>query len=670
LAVIDFNNAARQGELKPGNIDADSLRQRLNADPKGFVAWLFSGRAIIGKHEARIGDKYGTAGESLAIQLTGPDAGMWYDHATAEGGDLIGLYQAYMGYDRSRFQLALKEIAAEYLGDATVQVARPAWQPSAEQRIAEKKAKLGDKPKAENLELGAPVENYPYHDRAGNILAVVRRYEPGGLDETGKPKKTFRASPSFPSPRPLYRVPQIIQVTHVVLTEGERKANALASLGIEATTAMGGANTKIEEVDWSPLAGKTVTLWPDKDEAGESYMRRVAPVLTSLGCQVAIVTPPADKPAKWDAHDCVAEGGDCLALINGAVPVTHTAPQPFYKLYTLEELETLPPPKWIVDGLLVENGLTLFWAGSDQYKTFVAIDIAMSIATGRPWHGRDVKHGRVIYVAAEDESGVKMRMIGWRETRGKTDNLPRPDILIQRDGVSLATDEGDKLIQSILAISEEKKPVLIVIDTLQRTFGGANENQTQDMGQYILAADKLKNATGANVMIIHHSGRNSDRERGNVALRGACNTIFTVERSGDKITITNEPPKGKQKNATPAKDMHFRMQQVEFDYLGERQTTLIPMADESPEGQKPTKPKQQNHLTKNQSDILRIIQKMGPVGPIRIQSLTRLPKSTVHSVLKKLSESGLVFGPGSDGLFVPTSDDFVPTSDASDEKDA
>jgi hypothetical protein len=659
LTVIDFNQAARSDQPKPGHIDVDDIRDRLHANPAGFVQWLFSGRAIVGKKEARIGDIYGTAGESLSISLHGPDAGLWHDHATGQGGDLISLYTAYMNYGSSNFQLALKEIAAEYLGDP-VEVSRPAWNKTAIQRIEEKKEKLGDKPKAENLELGAPVENYPYHDRAGNILAVVRRYEPGGTDENGKPRKTFRASPNFPNPRPLYRVPQIIQATHIVLTEGERKADALASLGIEATTAMGGSNTKIEMVDWQPLAGKTVTLWPDKDQAGEDYMRRVAPILTGLGCRVAIVTPPADKPAKWDAYDCVAEGGAASELINSAQPVSAMAPQPFYKLYTLEELETLPPPKWILDGLLVENGLTLFWAGSDQYKTFVAIDMAMSIATGRPWHGRAVKQGRVIYVAAEDESGVKMRMVGWRETRGKTDNLPRPDILIQRDGVSLATEEGEKLIQSILAISEETRPVLIVIDTLQRTFGGANENQTQDMGQYILAADKLKNATGANVMIIHHSGRNSDRERGNIALRGACNTIFTVERSDDKITITNEPPKGKQKNATAAKDMHFRMQQVEFEYLGERQTTLIPMADENPKEAKSKPAKQPDHLTKNQTDVLSIIEKMGPVGPIRIQSLTRLPKSTVHSVLKKLSELNFVFGPSSDGLY-------EVASDASDE---
>lgn len=550
MAVIDFNNAARQGELKPGNIDADSLRQRLNADPKGFVAWLFSGRAIIGKHEARIGDKYGTAGESLAIQLTGPDAGMWYDHATAEGGDLISLYQAYMGYDRSRFQLALKEIAAEYFGDATVQVARPAWQPSAEQRIAEKKAKLGDKPKAENLELGAPVENYPYHDRAGNILAVVRRYEPGGLDETGKPKKTFRASPSFPSPRPLYRVPQIIQVTHVVLTEGERKANALASLGIEATTAMGGANTKIEEVDWSPLAGKTVTLWPDKDEAGESYMRRVAPVLTSLGCQVAIVTPPADKPAKWDAHDCVAEGGDCLALINGAVPVVATAADKTaptaIPVINIGHLRSLPPLEWVLEGWVPADSLGFVYGDPGCGKSFTVLDWCLHLSYGMAdWHGVPLnRHGPILYILQEGGRGIVDRIDAFKQHHGLIDDPEGFEIITA--ALSFMDETCvDALVSTVNARGKQYR--LIVVDTVSRVLPGADENLQKEMTIFIQACDRLRRATEAGVIGVHHAGKSGDM-RGSTVLRGAGDFVFKLEKEkGVKpITVTCEKIKDEE----------------------------------------------------------------------------------------------------------------------------
>lgn len=651
MTVIDFNNAARQDQPRPGHIDADTLRQRLNADPAAFVQWLFSGRAILGKHEARIGDKHGTPGESLAIQITGQDAGMWYDHATAEGGDLIGLYQAYMGYDRGRnFQLALKEIAAEFFGDSTIQVSRPAWQPSARDRIEEKKAKLGDRPKTENIELGAPIENYPYHDRAGNILAVVRRYEPGGVDENGKPKKTFRASPGFPSPRPLYRVPQIIQVTHVVLTEGERKADALASLGIEATTAMGGANTKIKEVDWSPLAGKTVTLWPDHDQAGTDYMRRVAPVLTNLGCKVAMVLPPADKPAKWDAYDCIAEGADVQAIIDGAQPVTASQAPGRFRFLDLDDIEGLSPPDWLIENVITAGGLSVLWGKSGDMKSFVALDMALCISAGAEWHGIKVKPGKAIYVAAEGSYGLARRAVGWWRTRGR--DLSKPKFKIVPHTISLISADLDQLIQQIISL--KTRPTFIVIDTLARTFGAGDENKQADMNAYVSAADRLREATGAHVMIVHHTGVHADkRERGSNVLRGAADTMMKVQRTGERIAIINAAPEGKQKDAEEFKTIRLRATKATFTANGTEQSTLVLNLDEDQ-----SEPKQQTapeggeaKLGKNQSMVLKLLAEAGrPMAFNTLLAVTKMNNGSLSRSLSTLSERGLI-GPveGKDG---------------------
>jgi hypothetical protein len=321
-AKLDFNTASRQGAPDRSRVDAEDIKSRLNADIKGFLRFIYGGRVIFSSHDARIGDVHGTPGESLSIALHGAKAGNWYDHATGDGGgNLVDLYMAYRGYGQKDFGIALREIAHDFFGDS-VEIQRHPSKPSVKEQIAEKKRTLGDKPNPHNIELGAPVESYIYPDHNNKVITVVRRYEPGGIDEkTGKPIKTFRADPGMPTPRILYRLPQIIKAEHVVLTEGERKADALASLGIEATTAMGGANTDINKVDWSPLAGKIVTIWPDKDDVGKGYAERVAPVLSSLGCRVTIVTPPADKRAKWDAYDCIQEGGDPAALIDAASPI-------------------------------------------------------------------------------------------------------------------------------------------------------------------------------------------------------------------------------------------------------------------------------------------------------------------------------------------------------------
>ena len=54
----------------------------------------------------------------------------------------------------------------------------------------------------------------------------------------------------------------------VVLVEGEKCAQTLIDAGVVATTAMHGAHAPIEKTDWSPLTGKHVLIWPDRDKAG------------------------------------------------------------------------------------------------------------------------------------------------------------------------------------------------------------------------------------------------------------------------------------------------------------------------------------------------------------------------------------------------------------------
>src|SRR5258705_1428291 len=135
--MIDFNNAPLQSELPPayallrsgeaGRISAEDIRSRLNEDARGFVVWLYSGRAFLYRTEARIGNLLGEAGTSLCVELSGNRAGSWFDHATDQGGDLISLYRGLMGYvGTSHFDRSLKEIVADFFHDP-VEIEQPSW---------------------------------------------------------------------------------------------------------------------------------------------------------------------------------------------------------------------------------------------------------------------------------------------------------------------------------------------------------------------------------------------------------------------------------------------------------------------------------------------------------------------------------------------------------------
>ncbi|MDA9521473.1 hypothetical protein XI06_14210 [Bradyrhizobium sp. CCBAU 11434] len=343
---LDYNRAGPQISPKRQHIDIADIRARVHGDARGFVEWLYSGRAAIHRSgaEARIGNVEGEAGSSLSIRLTGADAGLWKDHATDEGGDLITLYMLYMNYadTKENFVLAVKEIARDFLHDK-IEFQRPLWTPTAETVIRNKKEKYGDKPLQDednSVLLGAPVATYSYFDAEGNIVAQVMRYDLDSIDEHGKRKKTFRphcfrevdGKPKWitgaPDVRPLYRLPQISKTHIVVLVEGEKCADALAGVDIAATSAMGGAEAPIDKTDWSPLAGKTVIIWPDNDDPSKAYARKVSPHLVALGCRVLGVDPPTDSAPKWDAADCIAEGKHPRDLINSAKPVVSITTDP------------------------------------------------------------------------------------------------------------------------------------------------------------------------------------------------------------------------------------------------------------------------------------------------------------------------------------------------------
>lgn len=646
--ILDFNTAKRQGDTGQRQVDADDIRERLHADARAFVEWLFSGRAFINKNEARVGDIYGTPGASLSIHLSGPDAGLWKDHATDEGGDLIGLYRAFRGYrDNSNFVLSLKEIAKDFFNDP-IEIERAPWQPTPIEYIAQKKAELGTKPRADLVELGAPVATYTYFDLRGNVIASVVRYEPDGT----RASKTFRPYchrtqegvtkwvMGAPDLRPLYHLPEIATASEVVLCEGEGCADALIKLGIAATSAMQGAHAPIDKTDWSPLAGKKVIIWPDNDEAGFQYAKNVSERLAALGCQILGITPPADSPAKWDAADCVAEGRDAQELIASATAIA-AAPKPRVRLLTISELATLPPPEWLIDGIITVNGLSMVWGRSGSLKSFAALDQGLCVATGLDWHGKPVKRGRVVYMAAEGARGLGSRALGWIKTRGR--DLPEPDFQIIPHALTFSKDED--ITALLQALDYQARPIaMIVVDTLSRTFGGGNPNQPADMNAFVDACEKIRQTTGAHLMVVHHGGKDTDKnELGNEGLRNAADTVIHVRRKTTGIELINEAPKGKQKDFDEFKTINLTAVKVYFEQNNTEQSTLILNLSEDagsaePEGTAAA-PKRQG---KNEQKITDQLTAHGELGFNRLQMLTGLNPGSLTRSLERLVDLELV----------------------------
>ena len=72
----------------------------------------------------------------------------------------------------------------------------------------------------------------------------------------------------------------------------------------------------------------------------------------------------------------------------------------------------------LVDGLLQRSGLSVIYGPTGSRKTFLALDIALSIARGVPWCGRDTEVGPVLYLAAEAGRTFQNRVYAYKLHHG------------------------------------------------------------------------------------------------------------------------------------------------------------------------------------------------------------------------------------------------------------
>jgi hypothetical protein len=222
-----------------------------------------------------------------------------------------------------------------------------------------------------------------------------------------------------------------------------------------------------------------------------------------------------------------------------------------YRRYSIEDLLGLPDPVWTVEGMLLERSLAMLYGAPKSYKTFLAFDLALCIATGRPFHGVPVVRGRVTYTAAEGHAAeTRDRVLAWcRENSVKHSELAGWfDLVIS--GVRL--DKPDSVKEFIKA--DPSPRAVTFFDTLNRNMEG-HESDTKDMTAVVAGCDKVRRDLKTAVIVVHHTGVDASRERGSTVLRGAADTRLKVTRkAGSAITLLVEDQRAGPDGAV----MYFR----------------------------------------------------------------------------------------------------------------
>ncbi|HEY0877868.1 MAG TPA: AAA family ATPase [Zeimonas sp.] len=194
------------------------------------------------------------------------------------------------------------------------------------------------------------------------------------------------------------------------------------------------------------------------------------------------------------------------------------------------------PSVWIIKGVLPQAELAIVFGESGSGKTFLVLDLIAHVARGIPYRDRRVNGGNVVYIAAEGVAGVRNRIVAYcRYAEIEPDALA---LGIIADAPNFLEDDHEPIAEAIARFGGAS---LVVVDTLAATTPGANENSGEDMGAVLGRLKQLHEATGALVVLVHHSGKDASRgARGWSGLRAAADVEIEVTRLGDsrEATIT------------------------------------------------------------------------------------------------------------------------------------
>lgn len=203
------------------------------------------------------------------------------------------------------------------------------------------------------------------------------------------------------------------------------------------------------------------------------------------------------------------------------------------QLLSRGQLADLPSPEPLIDDTLDRRTVALLAGSFGTGKSFLALDWAGCIATGRMWQRRAITQtGSVLYVASEGAYGLNDRVTAWEYGwRHKLDDdaftvLPVPVNL--RDASQ---------VTELCALAAGR--ALVVIDTLARCLVGADENSARDMGEAVDAAYRLRDATdGGTVLLVHHTGKDGDTTRGSSALEAGVDTVYKTKGDARLIELS------------------------------------------------------------------------------------------------------------------------------------
>lgn len=199
-------------------------------------------------------------------------------------------------------------------------------------------------------------------------------------------------------------------------------------------------------------------------------------------------------------------------------------------------LQSPPPPRPpIVAPVLHRGGSALLVGAPKKGKSLFAQGMGLAVATGRDFLGFSTERMPVLHLWGESGLGDAYQrgkaMLGGGECP--------PDYFLWEPSATehLNLDEAAdrrKLIRTCRQLGIG----LIIVDPLVRLYGAIDENSTQEMRRLTLALQEVQEATGAGMLLVHHTRKpglgskpgQAAESRGSGVLIGEVDSILIFDR--------------------------------------------------------------------------------------------------------------------------------------------
>lgn len=436
----------------------------------------------------------------------------------------------------------------------------------------------------------------------------------------------------------------------LVLCNGEISTVTAQYNGVAAICMTAGEKGEIPTTLLNQLKGAipentTIIIAMDCDAAGRRSARGLREQLKNEGFSVRAVDMGLGKGGDLADFCMLNQKQSCDALER--LPDLADELDTKDRSWRTEGIGTMlkiPQIEWLVPRLIPLRLVTTVFGPSGTYKSFFTLHHALMVA----------QNNHVIYVASEGDSGYRQRLEAWfKHHKGMyTENMT-----FVLGEIDITSDDDLYTFEQLI---EQRKPSLIVVDTMSRSIGEKDTNKSTDVVKVYNTCSAIASKHNCAIVIVHHTNAEGRRATGSERIRDSTDMMIRLTRVDDVIEVDCK----KAKDSSAFKPFHLKEIQIPLGYknnLGEDVTSLV---------LEPAERVIRDDVTDLQASVLREIQLEPSLSYSELADVLETSRNSIASVIRKLMRKSHIARTGK-GLELTTSgervlDELETDSDSSD----